>query len=302
MRSLRNLFGLLVVSIALANLATQAAAAEHAAKAPTAEPRAGGAPVGLEVYSLRALASHDLPAALALTKKMGFTDVETARSYGQHTAAEMRHMLDGLGLTCSSIHASYDDLASGLDGVARDAKTLGASYVVVAWIPHVGPFTESVARSAIANFNKWGDALKKQGLHFCYHPHGYEFAPPKDSGNGTLFDLIASKTKAGTVDFELDIFWAWHAGQDPVALMRKYPDRFPLLHLKDMQKGVPTGVFTGKLPGNDSVVLGHGQLDMPAILKEAAAIGVKESYVEDEADNASSQIPLSMEYLKSLER
>ena len=49
-------------------------------------------------------------------------------------------------------------------------------------------------------------------------------------------------------------------------------------------------------------MLGHGQLDMPAILKEAATIGIKESYIEDEADNASKQIPFSLEYLKSLER
>ena len=59
---------------------------------------------------------------------------------------------------------------------------------------------------------------------------------------------------------------------------------------------------TGSAPTNASVVLGRGQLDMPAILKEAAAIGIKESYIEDEADNAINRIPLSLEYLKSHEK
>ena len=261
-------------------------------------PRAADAPVGLEMYSLRAQAAHDMAGALARARQMGFADVEVSRLY-DHSAADVRRMLGEAGLTCGSMHASYEQLAAGVDAVARDAKTLGASYVVVSWIPHTGAFSEKDARTAIGKFNSWGEALKKQGLHFCYHPHGFEFAP---FGHGTFFDLMAAETTAGTVDFELDIFWAWHGGQDPVALMRKYPDRFPLLHLKDMKKGVRTGVFSGSAPGNDSVVLGQGPLDMPAVLKQAATIGVKESYIEDEADDAGDQIPLSLDYLKSVER
>ena len=301
MRSTNRITLLVVLSLVplLMNHTARAFDESHPAVSPAVGPRAGGAPVGLELFSFRAIMEHDMPGAIALARKMGFTDIEMGRPKG-HTAAEVRQMLDKAGLTCSSMHAGYDQLAGGdLDGIAKDAKVLGASYVVIAWIPHAGPFTESVARSAIANFSKWGAALKKQGLHLCYHPHGYEFAP---TDKGTLFDLLATQTKAGILDFQLDIFWAWHGGQDPVALMRKYPDRFVSLHLKDMQKGVPTGVFTGQLSGNNSVILGQGQLDVPAILKEAAAIGIKESYIEDESDKASTQIPHSLAYLKSLEQ
>ncbi len=261
-------------------------------------PEFAGAPVGLQLYSLRGMMAGDIPGTLARVRKMGFTDVEMASMYN-HSAGEWHRMLDYAGLTCSSMHTSYVEIGSDVPKVIRNAKTVGAKFVVVPWIPHAGPFTESVAHSAAANFDRWGAELAKHGLHFGYHPHGYEFEP---TGNGTLFDVLVSETKKENCNFELDVFWALHAGQDPVALMKKYPDRFPLLHLKDMQRGVRTGIIDGSLPVKYSVVLGQGQLDMPGLAKESAAIHVTESYIEDENENAIKQIPLSLDYLKSMEK
>ena len=82
--------------------------------------------LGSKCIACAGVAEHDMPAALARTHAMGFTDVEVSRLYG-HSAAEVRRMLDENGLTCSSIHTSYEDLGGKLDAVARDAKTLGAS-------------------------------------------------------------------------------------------------------------------------------------------------------------------------------
>lgn len=271
---------------------------QSANPARAAEPEFGGAPVGLQLYSLRAMMAKDIPGTLARVRKLGFTDVEMASMYG-HSAAEWHRMLDDAGLTCSSIHVQYIEIGSDVQKVIENAKTVGATFVVVPWIPHVGPFSESVAHDAAANFNRWGEKLAKHGLKFGYHPHGYEFEP---TGSGTLFDTLVSETKKENCNFELDVFWALHAGQDPVALMKKYPDRFPLLHLKDMQRGVRTGIVSGSLPVKYSVVLGQGQLDMPALAKESAAVHITESYIEDENENAIKQIPLSLDYLKTLEK
>jgi len=79
-------------------------------------------------------------------------------------------------------------------------------------------------------------------LKFFYHTHGYEFLP---SGNGTLFDLMMAETKPQFVHFEMDVFWVVHPGQDPVKLLEKYGSRFELMHVKDMKRGTPTGLFTG---------------------------------------------------------
>jgi sugar phosphate isomerase/epimerase len=99
------------------------------------------------------------------------------------------------------------------------------------------------------------------------------------------------------VKMEMDIFWIVHAGQDPVQLMEKYPDRFVMLHLKDMKKGTPTGLLTGHTDVNNDVAFGTGQIDLPAILNEAGKIGVKWSFIEDESKDSEQQIPRSLRYL-----
>jgi sugar phosphate isomerase/epimerase len=76
--------------------------------------------------------------------------------------------------------------------------------------------------------------LKEQGISLCYHIHGYEF---RDYEGSTLFDLMVKKLDPNYVNFEMDVFWVKHPGQDPVALLKKYPGRFPLMHLKDRQHG-----------------------------------------------------------------
>jgi sugar phosphate isomerase/epimerase len=96
----------------------------------------------------------------------------------------------------------------------------------------------------------------------------------------------------------MDIFWIAHAGRDPVQVLAQYPTRFVLMHVKDMKKGTPTGLLTGSSPDSNDVVAGTGQLDLPAILNEAAKIGVKWYFIEDESDVSEQQIPETLRYLR----
>jgi len=183
--------------------------------------------------------------------------------------------------------------------VGENAKTLGAKYVRVAWIPHTAPFDLLAAEKTIAEFNAVGKVLKeKYDLTFCYHNHGYEFYP---HGEGTLFDLIIQKTDPKYVSFEMDILWTFFPGADPVVYLEKYGDRFPLMHLKDLRKGVE-GDMSGGTPVENDVALGTGQLDIPAILIAAKKAKVKHYYIEDESPVYYIQVPQSMEYLKSLKK
>lgn len=253
-------------------------------------------PLGLEIYSLRRELAKDIPGTLGLVRHFGFEDVEVPSFYGL-TAREFREQLDRANLTCSAMVAQHDRLIQDLQGVISDAHVLNASYVIYPWIPHQNDFTEVDCQRGAENMNRWGAALKQAALNFCYHPHGYEFAP---EAAGTLFDLLASETDPAVVHFQADVFWIAWPGQDPVQLLRRYPKRFLLMHLKDIRKGTKLGNLSGHAPEETSVPVGTGMLDFPAIIRVARSIGVKRYYIEDEAPEAASNIPVSKRYLKSL--
>jgi sugar phosphate isomerase/epimerase len=97
----------------------------------------------------------------------------------------------------------------------------------------------------------------------------------------------------------MDIMWIQFGGGDPVALLRKYGNRWKLMHLKDLRKGAPRNLTGLTGPEND-VPLGQGEVDIPAILKEAKKVGIKHFFIEDESNDPAKQVPESIRYLKGL--
>ncbi len=256
-------------------------------------------PVGLQLVSLHEPLDANLDQGLSLVKALGFTVVETAGNYGL-TAGQLRSQLDAHGLQAVSSHFQYPQLQDNLSGVIADAKALGSSNIIVPWIPHTGVFDEAKARKAAADFNAWGKVIKAAGLRLGYHPHGGEFEPL--AGGGTGFDILARETDPSLLFFEMDVFWVVHAGQDPVALMKKFPGRWRMFHLKDMRAGAATGIYTGQAPIADFVPLGTGRVDWPAVLAEGQSQGVEYSFIEDEGVDPPKNIPISLRYLSSIRR
>jgi sugar phosphate isomerase/epimerase len=251
---------------------------------------------GMVSYTYRNSFTKDVAATLDTLQKLGISDMEFSNLFGKK-ASEIRKMLDDRGMFCSSFGVSYPDLTTKTREVGTNAKMLGADYVRVAYIAHEGPFTLEMAQKAVDEFNKAGKILKDEfGITFCYHNHGYEFVPYE---GGTLMDYIIQKTNPEYVSFEIDILWSFIHGQDPAKLIANYPKRFHLLHLKDLKKGAELNASGGTAVDND-VALGTGQLNLPAILKEAIKAGIKHYYIEDESTNYARQVPRSMAYLKSL--
>lgn len=246
-------------------------------------------------YSFRNQFEEDVPGTLDLIKDMGLTNIEFSSLFGT-TAGELRGMLDERGLICTSYGVGYDALVNDIDQVIKDAQTLGAKHVRIAWIPHESPFTVEDAQKAASAFNQAGSELEEAGLHFSYHNHGYEFRPHED---GTLFDYLVENTNPEYVSFEMDLLWTAYPGADPVELLNKYPDRFRLMHLKDLKKGVE-GDFSGGAPDEYDVRLGTGQIDFPAVLKAAQDTNIEYFYIEDESAEVVERVPKSIEYLKSL--
>jgi len=254
------------------------------------------APMGVQLWSFRERAKGDPAGMLQMVRRMGITHVETAGLYGM-PAAQLAELVRQAGLRATSMHVSHDELTKDPQAVIANAKALGATYVGIAWYPHTGAFTEADARRAIADFNRFGRTLKDAGITFFYHNHGYE---PVPYGDGTLLDLMIRETDPALVAFELDVLWAWLPNVDPVALIRKYPGRFKLMHIKDMKPGVPRGSLAGGLPDSLKAVIGQGQVDWSALMEAAERDGFVHYYIEDETTDPVRNAPQSISYLERL--
>jgi sugar phosphate isomerase/epimerase len=255
-------------------------------------------PVGLvSPYSLRGLQeTQGLAAALDKTRSYGFRYVEFGTDFGGLKPAAFKAELDRRGLVPVGQHFGYEQIRDDVEGVAAAAKAMNVSYIGCAWIPHKDPFDERQCRAAAAVFNRAGAALAKHGMQLYYHTHGYEFRP---FGQGTIFDLLVTETSRKTLMFEMDVAWVALPGQDPTELIKKYPDRWLLLHVKDLKKGVPNNHLV-RAALTDQVPIGSGQVDWPKLLRAAQDAGVKYYLIEDESPTVLEQIPRSLRYLESV--
>lgn len=252
--------------------------------------------VGLQLYSLRNQFEQNVDKTFNIVENWGIRYVEGAGVYHDLDPDAYIKKLKSFNLKLVSMAADYNELKSAPERVVERAEALGVKYVVCFWIPHEGDFALQNVNEAAGVFNNVGKLLKEQGISFCYHIHGYEFQPYK---NGTLLDELAGQMNEQFANFEMDVFWTYHGGADPVQLMNKYPGRFPLLHLKDMQQGTAHSL-TGHADVESNVVLGDGVIDIASIVKEAKKHGVTYMFIEDESSRVVEQVPLSLKYLKSL--
>jgi len=256
--------------------------------------------LGLQLWSLRSQFKESPAAAFDQAQAYGLTEVETAGT-ADMSAEQFAGELEVHGLKVVSAHIGYDALKKDLAGAITTAKALGAKFIICPSLAHEKTgLKEEAARRIAADFNAFGAACQAAGLRFGYHPHGFEFTPSAAGGGETVFDVLVHETKPELVCYEMDVFWVFHAGQDPVKLLNKYPDRWLLMHLKDIRKGAVTGLSTGSAAPTDNVAVGEGQIDWKAVLRTAQKIGVQYYFLEDETPTPLQCIPASLSYLRGL--
>lgn len=249
---------------------------------------------GIQLYSLRNQFKKDVQGSLKTISDWGLTNLEGGGTYGL-SFEEFDAILTQYNLDVVSVGASYEELRDNPNKVLENAKQFSAKYVMCAWIPHEGnTFDIEIVNEAVTVFNKAGKLFKDAGITLAYHAHGYEFRPYKE---GTLFDYMADN--AEYFAFEMDVFWVQHGGADPMTLLNKYPDKFVLFHLKDMEKGV-VGNNTGQEDVETNVVLGTGQIDIEGIVKRGMELGVEYMFIEDECSRVIEQVPQSLEFLNGI--
>jgi sugar phosphate isomerase/epimerase len=166
-------------------------------------------------------------------------------------------------------HVGVAALEENFEGALADVQAVGAGYVVCPWVdPGVAHDPERWA-DFTSRLEGWARATEAQGLRFAYHNHVFEF----EARHGGEFALDRLFGSAPGVLMELDAAWAHAGGVDPADYLRQYAGRVPLLHVKDV---------TVQGTQRETVELGRGEVDLPALLAAASGAGVEWLIVEQD--------------------
>lgn len=218
--------------------------------------------ISIQLYTVRHDASADFIGTLSRIAEIGYPAVEFAGLHGI-PAADVRAHMDKVGIKSPSAHVPYTRFIDEFDTVISEMKTLGCEYAIVPWID---PETRSGLANAtrfIKSLQEIGSEVVKHGLHFGYHNHDFEFAALSGgTGTTTMWDLIMSETDPTVVELELDVYWVYYGGADAAALVAQSPERYPLLHFKDM---------TGSGAERHDAPVGKGEIDFSPLLASSAA-------------------------------
>ena len=252
-------------------------------------------PIGLELYSVRELLPKDFDGTLAQVRAAGYTIVEAAGFYNR-SATDFRAAMDKAGLRCISAHYTLSLLESQLDSLIDYAHTLGLNYLICSSSGGMhrdpaakGPQTLDDWRWIASEFNRIGEKVKSAGMTLGVHNHVPEFTV----FDGTIvYNELLRLTDPKLVVFEMDAGWVIAAGYNPIDYLKQSPERFPLMHIKEVLRG-PDGKFHSK-------VVGQGMLNYAPIL--SAATGLKQYFVEQEEFEMDpmQELRIEADYMRSL--
>jgi len=243
-------------------------------------------PIGVQLYSVRAIAAKDLAGALAAIKKIGFDGVEFSGFYG-HDAKTLRSLLDANGLRCCGAHVDQATLTGDeLPKTIEFVRTLNTSFIVCPFWPkeNMGSI-EGYERTA-AIFSEVAERLKPHQMHLGYHTRGKDFA----AMNGTtLWDSLYGKASRD-VFMQIDVPTTYRSGGDPVAVMKKYPGRTLTIHMHEW------GETRGTL-------IGDGKVNWPELFTACETVGGTQWYIVEEESGQHPEftgIAQNFERLKKL--
>jgi sugar phosphate isomerase/epimerase len=249
--------------------------------------------IGTQLYTVRADMAKDPIGTLGKVAKIGFNTVEGATYTGTELfygmpPAQFKSVLDGFGLDMVSGHYLLGESMAKAKGTISndwqkavdDAAEVGLKYMVCAFLFDNERGSLDHYKQIADKFNTAGEICKKAGIQLCYHNHNFEFVPQ----DGKLpYDVLLTNSDPHLVKMEMDIYWVYKAKQSPMELFKKYPGRFPLWHVKDMDK-------TEK---QNFTEVGNGVIPFKEIFTHAKEAGLK--YFFNEQDETPGDPLVSME-------
>lgn len=235
--------------------------------------------IGIQLWTVRDIIGKNVQGVIAQIAKDGYKQAEIFFYSDDHkfwglSAKAFRKLLDANGLTSPSGHyvfGSYFENGN-LDMVNLSIETaniLGSEYVTIPSIDENLKNTLDACKATAEKFNKLGEICKRAGLKLAYHNHDTEF---KQFGDTYGYEVWLKETDPALINFEMDIYWLVRSHKDPITLFRQFPHRFPMWHVKDMDKADPM------LNTN----VGDGSIDFKKIFAQAKLSGMKYFFVEQE--------------------
>lgn len=237
--------------------------------------------IAVQMYTVRdhTRTASDLGQALEKIRAIGYEAVQLSAVGAMNgpdpevDAKQARRMLDDNGLRCIATHRSWDDLANRTDAEIEFHRTLDCDFTAIGGIP------KGYGEGGAAGFRRFTedarpiiDRLGAAGIRLGYHNHAFEFMRV-GPGRQTLYDLLIEAGDARLL-LELDVYWADHAGVNPVRLMERCRGRMPVIHVKDKEispEGQPV-----------MVPIGEGNLDWDGIIPACREAGVEWYAVEQD--------------------
>lgn len=231
--------------------------------------------------------------ALKKIAALGYKELEFGGDLGLgiNAPAVVKH-LKALGLKAligpTSMAAMTNEAA--LKDDIKKCRDLGQKYMVCYW-----PWTDDGQNKKLdhwkqvaANLNQGGAICKKEGIQLLYHNHDIEF---RITEGQIPFDILMQSLDPALVNIELDLYWISKVGQSAVDYIKKYPGRYPVFHVKDMNN------TTDK----DFACVGSGCIDFPAIFKLNKIAGANHFIVEhDKPGDPEACVVSSAKYLSGL--
>jgi sugar phosphate isomerase/epimerase len=248
-------------------------------------------PVGLQLYTLRDLIKTDFVGTVKEVAKLGYAGVELAGFGNLKSAAEVRNVLDDVGLRIAGNHVGLDALEQDVRKVLDEQDALGHQMITVSWLPESRRKDAAAWRQVAASFMRVAPACVQRGFTLAYHNHSFEF---QTFDGKTGFDILWENTDPSLLKCQLDVYWVKHGNRDPVGWIHKLANRLVLLHLKDMEAGKEQRFAP----------VGTGVLDFKSILAAADQIPTVRWHIVEQ-DSTYDTAPLdavrtSLENLRKL--
>lgn len=226
---------------------------------------------GLQIYTVRALANQDLPAAIAMIKNAGYAGIEF--DAGMLTRAKPNHLrrwMNSANLSVIGLTLLLPELCDLLDPMIDYAHITGADWLVMPWIDQ--KFRKSIGdyENIAQKLNNAGRQAAARGIRFAYHIHGYEFST---LGNKSGFDVLIEQLEPACVELQMDTFWVASGGVDCVKFAKRYIDRIGSFHLKDAESVDPL----------TDIEVGEGILNIKDIVKIGSEHHIEWFIVEQES-------------------
>ncbi len=257
---------------------------------------------GIQLWTVKEDMAKDAKGTLKALADYGYNHIEAfgfdgiKKMWGM-TPKELKTYLDTIGL---KIHSAHCNPAFTLDAKTTDEfKRLVDESAAIGMKYLINPYMEDKVKTlddfkkSVEGMNRCGEIAKKAGMKYGYHNHHVTFTKQSEEFPQ---DILMQGTSADLVDFEIDLYWAKAAGQDPIEWIKKYPNRFKLCHVKDIYSDEKIKDIQSKekvnpdFPVNASCDLGTGVLEFSKILKAAADNGMEHFIVEQERFDNTTQM------------